>query len=97
MGALDEVSRTIGKIEGDIKGLQDGQANTHVLLREVSEKLDALHGLPDRVTRMEPEVDSYRKMRQRGIGIGFALTTAGALVGAKFDYLSTLISKKLGN
>ena len=97
MGSLDEVSRTIGQIEGDIKGLQDGQKGTHALLREVSDKLDALHGLPDRVSRMEPEVDSYRKMRQRGIGIGIALTTAGALDGAKIDYLTTLISKKLGN
>lgn len=72
---MDDISRAIGSLETEVRRTRDQ-------LTQISAKLDTLASLPRRVHRLEPIVEDYARMRQRGIGLLLGASIAAGSVGA---------------
>ena len=72
---MDDMSRAIGQLETELR-------LTRLKLEDVDDKLDAFSDLPGRLSRLEPMVEDYARMRQRGIGLMLGLSLAAGSAGA---------------
>ena len=82
MSGLDQISAAIGR-------LQEAQENAERQRERMFEKLDSiavqtaeLPALARRIGEMEPHVEDYKRLKQRGVGVLGLIAVAGSLLGA---------------
>lgn len=87
MSEIDELSRLLGSIEARLAQAERHDTLVTGQLKTLTEELRALREdfAPVKATvgEMEPEVDTLRKLRNRGIGllIGVGLAAGGTSIG----------------
>jgi hypothetical protein len=102
MSDLHDVSRVIGQLEqavqdgarsrdllrGELKDHRESSERNH---KRIEEKLDcllaAMPPLTGRVAAMEPDVESFRRLRQRAKGGAIVITGVGTLIGAVLSWV----------
>lgn len=82
MSGLDQISAAIGR-------LQEAQANAARQRERMFEKLDGIAAqtaeipaLARRIGEIEPHVEDYKRLKQRGVGILGLIAMGGSLLGA---------------
>lgn len=83
---MTEISRSLGKIEGTVSQVLELQTRT---LNKLDEHAETITRLNEKVTRMEPKVDSHESLRQRSVGFIAALS---ALSGGAGAYLVKILT-----
>lgn len=91
MNELSEIQRTLGRIESRQEAADNERTGMHALLQAFDYKLDCLPLLKDRMDKMEPHVEDWKRMKQRGIGIFGAVAVGGGVIGSYVGKLAALI------
>lgn len=82
MADLDEISRSIGRLQGQSEIMSGEIGKLRSTMHDVNNQMHVIIGLTDRVTRMEPHIEDWKRMKQRGLGVVGTVAVAGGFIGA---------------
>jgi chromosome segregation ATPase len=84
---LDQISAAIGRLQEAQESAERQRARIFEQLARIAEQTSEIPGLANRIEAMEPHVEDYRRLKQRGIGVLGVIAVGGSLLGAWFREL----------
>lgn len=91
--AIDELSRMIGQIQADVahtrKSSDEINGKVDALTKTVAHQEFRLQESEKKIQKIQPEIEDYKKLKQRSIG-------AMAVLATIFGAVGSVVSKLLG-
>lgn len=95
-GDLNGISQAIGGLQEAAKQAQRNHEAVWGALSKMREDLTPVLTLERRITAMEADVDDWRRIKQRGIGVLILAGLAGTALGAGIGNSIGAVLRKLG-